>query len=80
MFTPMLLIAVSSWMSLDWWTILDTHAKLLSFKNSAALQFFTQTGVPGTYYHSLFKGTYMFCLAHSTTEWHTYTIHVSKIL
>jgi hypothetical protein len=26
-------------------------------KNPAALQFLTQTGMPGTYYHTLFKGT-----------------------
>ena len=45
------------WMSFGWWTILDTHGKLLSVKNPAALQFLTQTGVPGTYYHTPFKGT-----------------------
>jgi hypothetical protein len=44
-------------MSFGWWTILDTDGKLLSVKNPAALQFFTQTGAPGTYYHTLFKGT-----------------------
>ena len=27
------------WMSFGWWTILDTHKKLLSMKNPAALQF-----------------------------------------
>jgi hypothetical protein len=27
------------WMSFGWWTILDTCGKLLSVKNSAALQF-----------------------------------------
>ena len=45
------------WMSFGWWTILDTHGKLLSVKNPAALQFLTQTRKPGTYYHTLFKGT-----------------------
>ena len=30
-------------------------------------------------YHTLFKGTYIFCLAHSLSEWHTYTIHVSIV-
>ena len=35
--------------------------------------------VPGTYYHTLFKGTSIFCLAHSPCEWHTYTIHVSRL-
>ena len=45
------------WMSFGWWTILDTHGKLLSVKNPAALQFLTQTGARGTYYHTLFKGT-----------------------
>ena len=29
------------WMSFGWWTILDTHGKLLSVKNPAALQFLT---------------------------------------
>jgi membrane-associated HD superfamily phosphohydrolase len=44
-------------MSFGWWTILDTHGKLLSVKNQAALQFLTQTDAPGTYYHTLFKAT-----------------------
>ena len=43
------------------WTILDTHRKLLSVKNPTALQF--------TYYHTLFKGTLIFYLAHSTSEY-----------
>ena len=30
-------------MSLWWWTILDTHGKLLSMKNPAALQFLTHS-------------------------------------
>ena len=37
----------------------------------------TQTGAPGTYYHTPFKGTSIFCLAPSPSEWHTCTIHVS---
>jgi hypothetical protein len=45
------------WMPIWWWTILDTHRKLLIVKNPAALQFLTQTGAPGTYYHTPFKGT-----------------------
>ena len=48
-------------------------------KNSAALQFLTQPGASGTYCHTLFKGTEIFCLAHSPSEWHTYTIHVSIV-
>jgi hypothetical protein len=44
-------------MSIGWWIILDTHGKMLSMKNPAALQFLTQTGAPGTYYHTPFKGT-----------------------
>jgi hypothetical protein len=45
------------WMAGWWWTILYTHRKLLSVKNPAALQFLTQTGALGTYYHTPFKGT-----------------------
>jgi hypothetical protein len=96
-------------------SILETHRKLLSVKNRTALQYLTQTGAPGTYYHTPFKGTYyhtpfkgtyyhtpfkgtyyhtpfkgtyyhtpfkgtsIFCLAHSPSEWHTYTIHVSIV-
>ena len=66
------------WMSFGWWTILDTHGKLLSVNNPAAWQFLTQMGAPGTYYHTPFKGTYI-CLAHSPSEWHTNTIHVSIV-
>jgi hypothetical protein len=50
MLTPQL--CQVGWMSFGWWTILDTHRK-----NSAALQFLTQTGAPGTYCHTPFKGT-----------------------
>ena len=32
-----------SWMSFGWWTILDTHRKLFSVKNPAALQFLTHS-------------------------------------
>ena len=59
--------------------ILDIHRKLLSVKHPAAMQFLTQTGADGTYYHTLFKGTYIFCLAYSPSEWHTYTFHVSIV-
>jgi hypothetical protein len=45
--------------------------------NPAVLQFLTQISVPGPYYHTQFKGTYIFWLAHSLSEWHPYTIHVS---
>ena len=45
------------WMFFWWWTILDTHKKLLGMKKTSVMQFLTQTGVPGSYYHSLFKGT-----------------------
>jgi hypothetical protein len=51
------------WMSFEWWTILDTHRKLLSVKSPAALQFLTQTCAPGTYYHNPLKSTSIFCLA-----------------
>ena len=43
------------------------------------LQLLTQTGEPGAYYHTLFKGTEIVCLAHSPSEWHTYTIQVSVV-
>jgi hypothetical protein len=61
MLTPMLtpLFCQVDWMSFGWWTILDTHRKLLSVKNPAVLLFFTQTSAPGSYYHTLFKGTYI---------------------
>ena len=39
----------------------------------------TQTGAPGTHYHTPFKGTSIFCLAQSASKCHTYTIHVSII-
>ena len=38
----------------------------------------TQTGAHGTYYHTQFKGI-IFCLAHSPSEWHTHTIHISIV-
>jgi hypothetical protein len=44
-------------MSFVWWIILDTHGKLLSVNNPAALQFLTQTSAPATYYHTPIKGT-----------------------
>ncbi|CDQ94663.1 unnamed protein product [Oncorhynchus mykiss] len=53
------------WMSFVWSTILFTYGKRLRVKNPAALQFLTQTSVPGNYYHAPFKGTYIFCLVYS---------------
>ena len=56
--TPRRPTVVSSWLDvLRWWTILDTHRKLLSMKTPGVLQFLTQTGAPDTHYHTLFKGT-----------------------
>jgi hypothetical protein len=66
------------WTYFGWWTILDTHRKRFSVKNPAVLQFLTQIGALGTYYHTLFKGTSIFCLAHSPSEWHAYTFHISR--
>jgi hypothetical protein len=73
--TTMFSTVVWSWLNVLWvvdhsWYTLDTHRA----KNPAALQFLIQTGVPGTYYHTPFKGTEIFWLAHSPSEWHTYTI------
>ena len=67
------------WMSFGYWTILDKHGKLLSVKKPAALQFLTQTGAPGntTIPHS--KALKICCPAHSPSERHTYTIHVSIV-
>jgi hypothetical protein len=53
-------------------------------KNLAALQFLKQTGAPGTYYRNPFHNYHnqkaqIFRLAHSPSEWHTYTIHVSRL-
>jgi hypothetical protein len=66
-------------MSFGWWTIFDIHSKLLSVKNPSELQFLTPTGAPGTYYYTPIKGTSIFSLVHSPSEWHTYTIHVSIV-
>jgi hypothetical protein len=44
----MLPTVVSSWLDVEWWTILDTHGKLLSVKSPAVLQFLTQTGALDT--------------------------------
>jgi hypothetical protein len=66
-------------MSFGCWTILDACGHLFGMRNPATLPFLTQIGVPGTYYHILFKGTSIFGLAHSPCEWHTYTIHVSIV-
>jgi hypothetical protein len=68
MLTPILPTVVSSWLDvLFWWTILDTHGKLLSVKNPAALQFLTETGALDTYYRS--KAFQIFVFAHSPSEW-----------
>jgi hypothetical protein len=40
----------------------------------------TQTGAPGTYYHTPFKRHLHNCHIHSSYEWHTYTIHCRKAL
>jgi hypothetical protein len=48
-------------------------------KNPEALQFLVQSDAPGTYYHTLFKGTSIFCLVQSPSEWYTYIIHVSIV-
>ena len=72
MLTPMLSTFMSSWMSFGGWTLLDKHRTLLNVKNPAALQFLTQTVVPGTYYL-----TSMYYLAH--TPCNTCTIHVSIV-
>jgi hypothetical protein len=78
MLTPILPTVVSGCLNVfGWWTILDTHRKLLSVKNPTAFWFLTQTRAPGTYCPTLFKGTYMFCLAHLPSEWHT--IHDSIV-
>lgn len=66
MLTPMLQQQRQvGWMSFGWLTILDTHQKLLCVKNRAALL----TNPVRRHCH--------FCLAHSSPEWHTCTIHVS---
>jgi hypothetical protein len=43
-------------MFFGWWTLLDTHGKLLSVKNPAALQFLKPTDAPGIYNHTPVKG------------------------
>ena len=58
-----------------WWTILDN---CWAWKTQQCCSSWNKP-VPGTYYHTPFKGTYIFCLAHSLSEWHTYTIHVSIV-
>ena len=53
------------WMSFGWWTILDTHGKLLRVKNPAELQFLTHSNRCAWHllqYRKLFIGTYI--LAH----------------
>ena len=55
--TPMLPTVVSSCLDVLWVVDHSSHGKLLSVKNPEALQFLTQTGAPGTCYHTPFKGT-----------------------
>ena len=55
----MLQLGQVGWMFIGWWTILDTHRKLLSVENPAAVQILPQTGAPGSFYHTPFKGTYI---------------------
>ena len=46
-----------SWMSFGWWTILDKHGKLLSVKTQKRCSSLLKPVLPGTYYHTSFKGT-----------------------
>jgi hypothetical protein len=66
-------------MSFGWWTTLVTWEIVECDKPSSVAVLDTQTGAPGTCYHTPFKGTEIFCLALSPTEWHIYTIHVSRL-
>ena len=76
MLTPMLPTVVSSWLDVlrvvdhPWYTRETVECK----KNSNVAVLDTNLWA---YYHTLFKGTLIFCLAHSPSEWHT--IHVSII-
>jgi hypothetical protein len=56
-------------MFFGWWTILDTHGKLLSMKNPAVLQFLTQTSMPVTWPFQ----------RHLNPLNGTHTIHVSNV-
>jgi hypothetical protein len=61
-------------MSFGWWTILDTHEKLLSMKKAssiAVLDTLKPVRLPTTIPRSK--------ALKSPTEWHTYTIHVSIV-
>ena len=49
-----------------------------AWKNPAAAVLDTLKPLPG--YHTPFKGSSIFCLAQSPSEWHTYTIHVSIVM
>jgi hypothetical protein len=74
MLTPMLPRVVNvGWMSLG--TILDTHGKLLRVKTQQ--HYIPVHLAPTTIPHS--KALKYFCLAHSTSEWHTNKIHVSFV-
>jgi hypothetical protein len=66
------------WKAFGWWIFHDTHRKLFGVKNPAALQFLTHSNWSA--WHLLpFKGTENFGLANSPSEWHTHTIHVSRL-
>ena len=69
------------WMSYGWWTILDTHGKLLSMKNPAALQFLTHSNQCAWHLlpYPVQKALQTFAMPISPSEWHTYTIHVSIV-
>jgi hypothetical protein len=68
-------------MSFGWWTILDTLGGTVEGEKTqqCCSSRATQTGAPGTYYYTRFKGTYIFCLARSPSEWHTYTVNFSIV-
>ena len=73
---------VSSWLDVLWvvgyswytWEIVECEKP-----SSVAVLDTLKTDAPGTCYHTPFKGTSIFCLAHSPSEWNTYTIHVSIV-
>ena len=68
------------WMSFGWWTILDTHGKLLSMKTPSALQFLTHSNRCARHLLPYPAQRHLhLCLAHSPSNWHTSTIHVSIV-
>ena len=60
-----------AWMSFGWRTILDTHGKLFSVSTLQCAWHLLPCPIE--------KAIQMFCLAHSPSEWHTQTIHVSIV-